>query len=497
MKTKIKRIWKSRPVVFIPNNLDLDEHITVIQPFKEFKLEKAEYILGLIFEIPACNKDIVDKDGFVPINAKTLESVVWDYAKYLNYFIESNVIETDGYYVNNEKSRAYRYTEEYNTQVKAIIRIKEYSGCNHIKFVRGKKKYAHLFKWFNDDLDIDFEAAVNFLQFELENELNMGKMERRDIIDRFNRSLVNVFKIHYRRYNVKVDENISRLHSPLTNLRSNLRTFLRYKGEKLASIDIRNSQPYFSSRLFDLDFWDNARQKNEGSGYDYKVGIKDIVSKRCNISIEEVIVYIMIWKSNETQYRVEFDKYITLLLEGQLYEYFQPILIEELGPEYIDRTLVKRQILMCLYSDNKYFKHEKAATKRIFKQHFPNVYDLFATIKQRDKRHLSWILQRIESMAMLEVITKKIATERPELPLFTIHDSIMTTEGNEGYVAEILESELTTLIGYAPTVEIVNDTKNRQTEEETNIQQSHTLPTDFTPCFYPIYEPSLEPLPPK
>lgn len=494
MKPKIKRIWKSRPVVFIPNNLNLDDLITTKQPFKEFKIEKAEYILGLIFEIPASNKDIVDKDGFVPINAKTLESVVWDYAKYLNYFIETNVIETDGYYVNNEKSRAYRFTEMYNTQVKAIIRIKEHSDYNLIKFIGGKKKYAHLFKWFNDDLDIDFEAAVNFLQIELENELNLGEMERRDIIDRFNRSLVNVFMIHYRRYNVKVDENISRLHSPLTNLRSNLRPFLRYKGEKLASIDIRNSQPYFSSRLFDIDFWDSARQKNEGLEVDNRIGIKDIVSKRCNIRIEEVIVYIMIWKNNETQYSVEFEKYLKLLLEGKLYEYFQPILIQELGPEYKDRTLVKKQILMCLYSDNKYFKHAKATTKRIFKQNFPNVYDLFATIKQNDKRHLSWILQRIESMAMLEVITKKIATNRPELPLFTIHDSVMTTEGNEAYVAEILELELNNLIGYAPTLEIVNELIKSQPKTDSIFHQSYTLPADITPCFYPNYEHSLEPL---
>ncbi len=51
---------------------------------------------------------------------------------------------------------------------------------------------------------------------------------------------------------------------------------------------------------------------------------------------------------------------------------------------------------------------------------------------------------------MLQAVTKRIAKERPRLPIYTIHDSIATTEGNEYYVKRILEEKLQAAIGYLP-----------------------------------------------
>jgi hypothetical protein len=55
---------------------------------------------------------------------------------------------------------------------------------------------------------------------------------------------------------------------------------------------------------------------------------------------------------------------------------------------------------------------------------------------------------------VLEVITKKIAQLRPELPLFTIHDSIITTRGSEGVVQEIMLGELERAINLRPQLRI-------------------------------------------
>jgi hypothetical protein len=48
------------------------------------------------------------------------------------------------------------------------------------------------------------------------------------------------------------------------------------------------------------------------------------------------------------------------------------------------------------------------------------------------------------------VATKRIAKEQPRLPIFTIHGSIATTQGNEDYVKKVLEEELYKSIGYLP-----------------------------------------------
>ena len=57
---------------------------------------------------------------------------------------------------------------------------------------------------------------------------------------------------------------------------------------------------------------------------------------------------------------------------------------------------------------------------------------------------------------MLNVITKRIARERKNLPIFTIHDSIVTTdeEGNAAYIQKVMEEEFTKAIGFSPMFEI-------------------------------------------
>jgi hypothetical protein len=80
------------------------------------------------------------------------------------------------------------------------------------------------------------------------------------------------------------------------------------------------------------------------------------------------------------------------------------------------------------------------------------VYELFSFIKKSDKTNLPRLLQRLESYLILLGITKRIARERPKMPIFTIHDSIVTTEGNEEYVKQVMKNEMHMAIGIAPTL---------------------------------------------
>lgn len=48
---------------------------------------------------------------------------------------------------------------------------------------------------------------------------------------------------------------------------------------------------------------------------------------------------------------------------------------------------------------------------------------------------------------MIEAVASRIALERPDLPYFTIHDSIATTMGNENYVAKNVSEEACKLTG--------------------------------------------------
>ena len=157
----------------------------------------------------------------------------------------------------------------------------------------------------------------------------------------------------------------------------------------------------------------------------------------------------MLCKSSETCTQSDVQRYKKLVKEGNFYQYIEKMLSKKENQE-IDRKKIKAAVFQILFTDNRFFGQIDAVSKRIFREAFPTVYRLFAVIKQKDKRNLPILLQRIESHLVLQVVTKRIAKDRPELPLFTIHDSVITTKGNEEYVKEIITSEIEKAVGFAP-----------------------------------------------
>lgn len=63
-------------------------------------------------------------------------------------------------------------------------------------------------------------------------------------------------------------------------------------------------------------------------------------------------------------------------------------------------------------------------------------------------------MQRIESEIILNRVAKRIEIERPDLPLFTIHDSVVTSVGNELYIQFVMKEEMENAIGLSPNMKI-------------------------------------------
>jgi len=93
---------------------------------------------------------------------------------------------------------------------------------------------------------------------------------------------------------------------------------------------------------------------------------------------------------------------------------------------------------------------------------FPAVTKLFSIIKtafrggDKDQHNrLACLLQSIESEIILHRCCKRIWEEgEHKIPVFTIHDSIVTTVDNLEFVKRIMEEELTRNIGLAPSLSI-------------------------------------------
>ena len=83
---------------------------------------------------------------------------------------------------------------------------------------------------------------------------------------------------------------------------------------------------------------------------------------------------------------------------------------------------------------------------------FPEVYEVYTMVKKKDSTILPRVLQTIESKLMLDNVAKRIKNEHPEMTIYSIHDSISCTVGNEYYVARVMEEEMQKAIGIKPTV---------------------------------------------
>lgn len=459
--------------MFIPENLDIDALLKAHPPHSihNFKKEHLLYILHLITSIPATNKDLDCFKGFVPIYSPVMQKKIRNYRDYLDYLISrTKVLVTNNQYIVGLRSKGYQFNPKFSKKVKPVTDhqdlLESALKTENTFSVNKRKKYNHVLKWYNPCLQIDYDLAKAYIKEDFERKLKNPALRDFDVktgqfknpYTQYNCSELNIHRISNGFFVLSVDNNVYRLHSAISNLKSEIRNCITYNGQDLVSIDIKNSQPYISTGILKNSFWDASRKictKYDFKGYFNINSIsKSILKEIFNNNKEEIFSFIMLCKSAESKANSDLHRYATLVQQGQFYEYLAGEIGNELNIDYSDRKRVKADVFQVLFTDNRFLGQEEARPKRIFKDRFPDVYDLFAAIKRHDKTNLPRLLQRIESHIMLLLVAKRIAKEKPRLPILTIHDSIVTTVGNEDYVQSVLKDEMAKAIGFPPTLSL-------------------------------------------
>jgi hypothetical protein len=162
-----------------------------------------------------------------------------------------------------------------------------------------------------------------------------------------------------------------------------------------------------------------------------------------------------------------FQDFICTASSGLMYEEIAEAAnsrIENLSTP-LDRNSTKTLMFYMLFSSNQ-GQHDNPTInqmKQCFEYElYPQVAELFRIIKRRHrgidqpKQHnrLSVLLQAIESHIILHRCCRRIWEEaNHQVPIFTIHDSIVTTSECEEYVREVMMQEITACIGVPPTLD--------------------------------------------
>ncbi len=438
---------------YLPENLNLETILNNNPPPFKYRIDKFQRIGSLLTEIPANNKELLSDSGFVPINAQILQSSIHDYSRYLTYFIENTIMETDNQYIKGQKSKCFRFTDQFQTPITpVVIDNKRYiQTLNTLsKYeIRMIKKYYYLFKWFNDDLNIDFPKANEYIWQQLKNN---RALHIENALLKFNSYFLNIDRFNKKNFYFIVDTSVSRLHTNIVVMKSELRNFISYGGKNLVSIDMSNSQPYLSTVLLNETFWKKeifAGNLNIYSALRKPHLLKQVLSEK---SINNILSYIMLVRSAESIDNSGFEQYIHEAANGTLYQYINRQFEIISGHKIRDKKKLKEIIFRVLYTDNRFIGQREAEPKRIFRAIFPEVYELFKLLKKTDSTLLPRLLQTIESKMMLDVIAKRIAKEKPNMPLFTVHDSIVCPVGNENYCAKVIKEEMKKAIGIEPSL---------------------------------------------
>ncbi len=238
-----------------------------------------------------------------------------------------------------------------------------------------------------EKLDINYYEALNYVNLMDVDEYNSAKIS----IDKFKNKEFFLYSDDY-----------GRVHTNVTNLKSTLRRYLLYNGQRLVNIDIVNSQPLLLlPTLFPTS------------------------SIRCTFSI---------YFEN-----IEMDllRYKALVENGELYDY----LMEKAGEK--DRSSFKEKFFRETFFGKK--------TSKLFCELFPSVAKELIRVKSKDYRRLAWLMQKTESKLMISNVCRRIMEEHGDTFMATIHDSILTTPDNEPKIKKIMYEEFAK-IGLIPKI---------------------------------------------
>jgi hypothetical protein len=424
----------------IPSSIDLEEIIKNDPPkFKhKVKIDHFYYILNYLSDA-LFYTDLEGNKGYVNLNSKTIQNSISNYKEYLNYLLKHNIIGSDMKYRPGSKSKGYKIIKiSYDAFIKSIPvvdsvvkknKAKEYrANCTNQKKVASK--YTYLTKWFNDKLKIDKQGALQKVEelFPAPTGWIKGNIKGKPTNSTKKYSAnYNIDKLANNNFHYSVDNNVGRFHSSLTNLKKELRSFITYDGKTLINIDIKNSQPLLSTILFNENFYKNNKSDN--------IKLNNIITTNTTY----MITTLMLLKTLQSLDNENVNKYLEISKTDRFYEGLSSMLYPDLP---FDRKKIKALTYLIFFSNNRAFGQPKMQPKRDFKKIFPDVYKLFCAYKKSNHPFLSHVLQKIESELIINKVCKRISLEKPLLPIFTIHDSVVTIEGNEDYVSTVIKEEM-------------------------------------------------------
>lgn len=418
--------------------------------------EKYVYIIHYILLLPVRDKR---NENFVQLSKEKLKHILGcNLIIYIKFLEKYELIECDKIYIPKKKTYYYR------------IHPKHKFDCNYYELQHKTKLFKCLIKQVKNDkanynllqpflcemrkefmnLQLDYKGAINYIETITDNKKQLS----------YAIAINQLHDVRFRYF--KRNKTNNRLDTNLTNLKKELRQFII--GDYV-SIDLKNSQPFFLSFLFEnltkilnhfilkkLEININNIEiilNNKHLPYCYRFELENLVK---TFGIKAFKKILLIHKKSNFSYFMNLSLFKRWVCEGSFYDEFV-IKFEN----QFTRNDIKKIMFEVLFSKNechinyrKFVPFEKE--KKIFSSVFPVIYEIIERLKDTDNAKLAIYLQRLESKIFIDTIAKGL-TENGIIPL-TIHDSVIVPAFQQEKALNIMQSVFKQEIGIIPAFSI-------------------------------------------
>mgnify|MGYP005849838883 CR=1 FL=1 len=349
-------------------------------------------------------KYIKDKKNFYSLSSEVHKK---KYSTYYNYYIDFlvnyNIIKISQRHLNGSHCTKYSLCEEtknskfeniFLTDKRLVEKYKKLYSKKKIREKNNKYISERVVNYVIDNLSkvqLSYSDAKEYLE-KIQNNLTKCQYHK-------NLSSINNLKNYFTYISF---DNYGRCHTNFTTLKSEIREqFLLINGQKTKTMDISNSQPTFLTVLL---------SKNK----------KKIDSK-------------------------EYELFKNLVINSELYKYiYDNRLIDEIkGDPFNSIPKIKKMVYVVLFGRNRTKTPNKQ--NKLFRCLFPNIFQFIINYKNNSKdkhKALAYYLQRSESNFLFNKICEEIIDKHPNVPFFTVHDSITVAEKEYGKIKKIFDKHI-------------------------------------------------------
>ena len=400
-----------------------------------------------------------DKSSFINLHSALL-SLVMGKTEYVKPVSDAcrrhGLIECDGQYTPGQKSLGYRlgpvladvvferYTSEDKRFLKRVAKFRQHEFSSEITIPTRE----HLADWCRK---VEFAPGLPDALADLPNK----PYPNCDYANKRAYAQHQVEEIQAGHYEFTQSCPYGRFHSNFTSLVSEVRRCLILDGEPLHELDIVNSQPYFlATILYEIGMFGHCLQDCSSGLFAGSEDHSLFVSSFSDSSISSVFSssqeeqeggagstkpYVFplglesggLGKIETEQDKQDLNRLLQDTSEGTFYEKLQSH-----SPE-LTREEVKRSIFQTIFGEAKLM--HLTSLGQVFQKTYPTAAHIL--LESKRTKGYKWIgheLQRRESQVVINVVCERLRCDYGDVPLVTVHDSILTTQRNLGLVSDLL-----------------------------------------------------------